>query len=176
MSGPKVHLPGNESRDGDTARLDLWFARDAQWLHGLLRRNLRMAPSEADDLVQDTWVRLLRRPPAQVSHPRALLSRIALNLFRDRRRAERVRVDKSHLIAANDAVVQPPPALREQEVDFLLEQLILDLPEPVRDVFMLSRFRRMTNHDIAEHMGISVKTVEWRIGKAMELCLTKLQG
>jgi RNA polymerase sigma-70 factor (ECF subfamily) len=34
----------------------------------------------------------------------------------------------------------------------------------------------MTNHDIAEHLGISVKTVEWRMSKAMEHCMTKLRG
>ena len=66
--------------------------------------------------------------------------------------------------------------MQEQEADQLLEQIIVDLPQNLRDVFLLSRFRRMTNHDIAEHLGISVKTVEWRMSKAMEHCMTKLRG
>ena len=69
-----------------------------------------------------------------------------------------------------------PDRLQEQEADQLLEQIIVDLPQNLRDVFLLSRFRRMTNHDIAEHLGISVKTVEWRMSKAMEHCMTKLRG
>ncbi|CAH0356644.1 MAG: sigma-70 family RNA polymerase sigma factor [Sphingobium sp.] len=156
--------------------VETWVERDGQWLHRLLRRNLRLAPTEADDIVQETWLRVLRAPPRDIAHPRAFLSRIALNLFRDGRRRERLRREKQHLLAANDSVVTCPQGLHEQEADRLLEQVIGDLPEPLRDVFVLSRFRKMTNHDIARHLGISVKTVEWRIGKAVEQCMTKLLG
>jgi RNA polymerase sigma-70 factor (ECF subfamily) len=155
---------------------DKWFDRDARWLHRLLQERLRLASAEADDIVQDTWLRILRAPPADISYPRAFLSRVALNLFRDNRRRERLRREKLHLIAANDSPSLQTDNLYEQEVGPLLEQIIAGLPEPLRDVFMLSRFQHMTNRDIAEHLGISVKTVELRIGKAMEQCLTKLRG
>ncbi|VWX49762.1 sigma factor-like helix-turn-helix DNA-binding protein [Novosphingobium sp. 9U] len=49
------------------------------------------------------------------------------------------------------------------------------MPEPLRDVFVLSRFQRMTNRDIALHLGVSIKTVEARMSKALEHCLTKLR-
>lgn len=174
MSAPDAPA---EPRDEPVASpLDGWFERDAQWLHRLLRRNLRLPAAEADDIVQDTWLRILRAPPAEVDHPRAFLSRVALNLFRDRRRRERLRDEKRHLLAANDHPTPGAHALQEQEADRLLEQIIADLPEGLRDTFLLSRFRRMSNHDIATHLGISVKTVEWRIGKAMEQCMMKLRG
>ena len=153
-----------------------WFERDAKWLERLLSRSLRLPSAEVEDIAQDTWLRIARLSPGDVSHPRAFLSRIALNLFRDKRRREKVRKEKFHLLAANDIAPRGPERLQEQEADQLLEQIIVDLPQPLRDVFLLSRFRRMTNHDIAEHLGISVKTVEWRIGKAMEHCMTKLRG
>ena len=170
MSGPDVpaELAG--------VSLATWFGRDAKWLHGMLQHRLRLASAEADDLVQDTWLRVLRSGPSEITHPRAFLSRIALNLFRDNRRRDRLRADKVHLIAANDTPSVRADDLHEQEVDRLLEEIIADLPEPLRDVFVLSRFQRMTNHDIATHLGISVKTVELRMGKAMAQCLTKLRG
>lgn len=168
--------PANRRDEALAPSLETWFERDGPWLAQLLRRNLRINLAEAEDIAQDTWLRIARTPPAEVSHPRAFLSRIALNLFRDRRRREQVRQDKYHLLAVKDMSAPGPSALYEQEADRLLEEIILALPDPLRDVFVLSRFRRMTNHDIAEHLGISVKTVEWRIGKAMEHCMTKLRG
>jgi RNA polymerase sigma-70 factor (ECF subfamily) len=162
--------------DISTLEIRAWFDRDTEWLHRALRRRLRLASAEADDLVQSTWLRVLRSTPAEIAHPRAFLAQIALNLFRDDRRRERLRRDKLHLVVVNDAPSHRPDDLQEQEVDRVLEQIIADLPERLRDVFVLSRFERMTNRDIGKHLGISVKTVELRIAKAMEQCLTKLQG
>lgn len=172
-----AHDAPADSREKPSATsIDGWFERDGQWLHRLLRRHLRVSHAEAEDIAQDTWLRVLRSPPADVAHPRAFLSRIALNLFRDRLRRDRLRRDRHHLVAVNDGAAPRVDGLHEQEADRILEQIVMDLPQPLRDTFVLSRFRRMTNHDIAAHLGISVKTVEWRIGKAMEQCMTKLRG
>jgi len=169
-------VPAEHRDEAPAPSLGAWFERDAEWLERLLSRSLRLPSAEAEDIAQDTWLRIARMSPGEVSHPRALLSRIALNLFRDRRRREKVRREKFHLLTANDVAPRGPDRLHEQEAERLLEQIIVDLPQPLRDVFLLSRFRRMTNHDIAVHLGISVKTVEWRICKAMEHCMTKLRG
>lgn len=63
----------------------------------------------------------------------------------------------------------------EQEATVELERIVLDLPEKMRDVFVLSRFRHMSNVEIAAALGISVKTVEWRMGKALALCMSSLR-
>jgi RNA polymerase sigma-70 factor (ECF subfamily) len=156
--------------------LRAWHASHSTWLHGFLRKSLRVQPAEADDIVQDTWLRIIRTSLADIAHPRAFLSRIAFNIFRDRQRHEAVRRNHRHLVLASDRDRIDPAAWTEQEASRELERIIMDLPEPIRDVFLLSRFRRMTNREIAAHFGISVKTVEWRIGKAIELCASRLQG
>ncbi len=160
----------------DDELLRVWHASHSAWLHAFLRRSLRLQPAEADDIVQDTWLRIIRTSFADIEQPRAFLSRIALNLFRDRRRRDAIRATHYQLVLASDRGAIDPRAMTEQEATRELERVILDLPENLRDVFVLSRFRRMTNQQIATHFGISVKTVEWRIGKAIELCASSLRG
>lgn len=153
----------------------LLHVRDADWLRQVLQRRLRLDRTQADDLLQDTWVKVLRAPPIQLDHPRAFLLKIATNLFRDARRQDKLHAFKLKLWSSPEGSAVQPHGLEEQEVDRLLEQIISSMPEGLRDVFVLSRFQRMTNRDIAVHLGISVKTVEARISKALELCLTKLR-
>lgn len=160
----------------DTQALRSWHAAHSAWLHAFLCRSLRLQPTEADDIVQDTWLRAIRISFADIEHPRSYLSRIALNLFRDSKRHDAVRRSYRHLTLASDHGHSDPRAMTEQEAQHDLERLILDLPDTLRDVFLLSRFRRMTNRDIAAYLGISVKTVEWRISKAMDLCAGRLLG
>lgn len=46
---------------------------------------------------------------------------------------------------------------------------IQSLPPKCKDVFLLSRIGKMSYQEIADHSGISVKTVENQIGKALKL-------
>jgi len=167
--------PNAVAVEGEVGAVRAWHAAHSVWLHAFLCRTLRLQASDADDIVQETWLRIIRTSFADLEHPRALLSRIALNLFRDRHRREAVRKAHLRLVVPDDAVRFDKAALAEQECELELERAILDLPEKIRDVFVLSRFRRMTNKDIAAHFGISIKTVEWRIGKAIELCSGRLR-
>ncbi|SHL51642.1 RNA polymerase sigma-70 factor, ECF subfamily [Sphingobium sp. YR657] len=176
MADPNVDSTEADEADTlDAPSVKAWHSSHSAWLHGFLVRTLRVQPSEADDIVQDTWLRIIRTSLADIEHPRAFLSRIAVNLFRDHLRKEKVRTAHLRLVFARDRSSIDPVALAEQEGELELERLILDLPENIRDVFLLSRFRRMTNRDIATQLGISVKTVEWRIGRAIELCAGRLR-
>lgn len=66
-------------------------AEHSRFLWGLGYRLLGSA-ADADDLVQDTFVRALERPPSDASRPwRPWLTKVALNLGRDRLRARRRR-------------------------------------------------------------------------------------
>jgi RNA polymerase sigma-70 factor (ECF subfamily) len=153
------------------------FHRHHEWLRKLLLRRLRAQPADIDDLLQDTYLRAARQPEGSVRHPRAFLSQTALNLFRDGKRRETVRAEHRQSIASLPSA-QPATsgALTEQEATVILRRLVAEMPALYRDVFALSRFRNMTNQEIAAHFGISLKTVEWRMGKALEYCASRLQG
>lgn len=60
----------------------------------------------------------------------------------------------------------------EDEIEFddmkaRLQETIAALPPKCREVFVLSRYEDMSYKEIAAHLGISVKTVENQMGKAL---------
>jgi RNA polymerase sigma factor (sigma-70 family) len=155
--------------------LEHLYERHADWLRGLLKRRLRLQNGDVDDLVQDTYLRAAKAPTSTLSHPKAFLAQVALNLFRDGKRREAVRAGHRNAVrlAAPEATLAS--AMTDQEAAFELRRLVIEMPQPCRDVFVLSRFRQMTNRDIAAHLGLSIKTVEWRISKALDYCMSRLQ-
>ena len=58
--------------------------------------------------------------------------------------------------------------LEEQELLNLIEEAICSLPEKCEAVFRKSRFDNLSNKEIANEMGITVKTVEAQITKALK--------
>lgn len=148
-------------------RLDHYFRRHADWLGRAIRQRFSGAAIEPDDIVQEAYLRFARYAEGDRAHrPRALLLAIASNLARDALRRAR-RAGGSAGISSDPHELPFEPDQYEQ---LLLKQLILALPPPYREVFLLSRFTAMTYEDIARHCGISVKTVEWRMSKALALC------
>jgi len=60
------------------------------------------------------------------------------------------------------------------ELEEKINKTIDNLPEKCRQVFMLSRFEGLKYHEIADKLGISVKTVEGQISKALAVLKTNL--
>lgn len=56
-----------------------------------------------------------------------------------------------------------------------IQKAIENLPETYREIFAMSRFGEKTNVQIAEKLGISVKTVEYRISQALKILRFKLK-
>lgn len=157
-------------------QIDDLFRRHAGWLRAFLLRRLHAAPADVDDIVQDTYLRAARQPATVIVHPKAFLSQTATNLFRDGKRRQAVRARHAQAVGQQGDNDQAAPGLLEQEAALELERLILAMPELYRDVFALSRFRHMTNAEIAAQLDISVKTVEWRMGKALAFCTSRLRS
>jgi len=145
--------------------LDGLYRRYAAWLNRRLRA--RIGPDDAADVVQETYIRIAPFADGGIAHPRAFLLRVALNLVRDDAKHRRRR--------PSDADLQSPESEGAPQFDqVLLAQIIRSMPQLYRDVFVLSRFDGMTYPEIAKELEISVKTVEWRMSKALDYCALRL--
>lgn len=61
-----------------------------------------------------------------------------------------------------------------KELEEKLQSAIRELPEQCRTIFQLSRFEELRYREIADRLGISVKTVENQMGKALKILRAKL--
>lgn len=73
---------------------------------------------------------------------------------------------KEYVLAEEDAREYET---RQKTYRQILEQGIKSLPPKCRDVFLLSRTGKFSYQEIADNCGISVKTVENQVGKALKL-------
>lgn len=144
------------------------YERYSVWLGD--RLVARVGRTEADDVVQETYLRIAPLEGPTIRHPKAFLLKIAMNLIRDGRRRERA---ETRTLGGLDPKAVEAASQAEQ---VLLKQIILTMPPLYRDVFILSRFGGMTYPEIAASKGVSVQTVQWRMSRALEYCEARLGG
>jgi RNA polymerase sigma factor (sigma-70 family) len=142
------------------------------WLHGWLRQRLGNA-CDASDLVQDTFVRIIKaRNALDIREPRPYLSRVAQGLMIDlfRRRS----LEQAYLEALAWMPEGEHPSPEEQAIllQALLEidRLLDGLGTKVKQAFLLSQCDGLTYEQIAERLQISVRSVNNYMAKAMEHC------
>jgi RNA polymerase sigma-70 factor (ECF subfamily) len=142
-----------------------------------LRRRLSVS-ADADDVAQETWIRLMRYEGASdIGCPKSMLYTVAAHVACDQERMGRARRKNLHSsIDDEDFDV----ASREPSVERIVEgaeayrnvcKKIEQLPPKCRQAFLLSRMHGMTYPQIAEHCNISVKMVEKHISHALLVLL-----
>ena len=60
------------------------------------------------------------------------------------------------------------------ELQQRIDTAMSELPQQCRTIFQLSRFEQLKYQQIADHMGLSIKTVENQMGKALRMMRQKL--
>lgn len=159
-------LGHTKGRSGPT--LEDFHARYSHWLSQQLRR--RFGPDISDDIAQDTWLKIATLSTVSaIRYPKAFLLRVAINAALSERR--RMEVSKRNL----PSLPSGTPVDADQLERVFLREVVLGLPQPLRDVFVLSRFGGLTNSQIGEQLGISPKTVEWRMTKALAHCAAQFR-
>jgi RNA polymerase sigma-70 factor (ECF subfamily) len=135
--------------------------------------------TEAEDLTQEVFVRLLHHPDRHNGQTvEAYVFTIAANLLRDRAKSVSGTIDRSShnvdlLVESgqySSALIEDRDPERvlvgKEAIEDVLEALG-ELGERTRDVFILARLEAMQHREIAEMYGISVSSVEKMIMKAM---------
>ena len=134
---------------------------------------LRRAPAgEADDLVQEVFVKLQARGAAtEITNVERYLFRTASNVLADRHRQRGWRWGAQEDLGADQLVddVSPERVVIGREALGRVVSALEELPPRSAQAFFLVRFEQLTQEEAARRMGISVKAVEELMRRAFRL-------
>ncbi len=137
----------------------------------------------AEEIVQDTFLKLweVRETLNDQINIRNLLYTIAknycLNYLRDQKIKLKHQENLKYLeMQFNyDALEKLGNYIQFEELRIKIDDAICKLPAEIIETFKLSRFEEMTYKEIAVRQGISIKTVEARISKALRILRVELK-
>jgi RNA polymerase sigma-70 factor (ECF subfamily) len=121
----------------------------------------------AADAVQEAYVVALERPPRSAAALRGWLATVVRNLARNARRGQDRRAQRERQAARPERLEASELALEKLEIQRLLFELVLALPEEKRTVLYLRYYEGEGPEAIAERLGVPVKTVKTRHTRAL---------
>lgn len=156
------------------ANVDAFVRENQAELLNFFRHRLAKS-QDAADLAQESWSRLMRyrqdQPPASL---RSLLFTIARNVLKNHWRWSSLhQLEQSTDFTELDVVSEAPGVERQWQARRYLEALeatVAGMPCKRRTVFLLSRVEGLSNAEVAQRCGISVKMVEKHLAKAIIQC------
>jgi RNA polymerase sigma-70 factor (ECF subfamily) len=162
-------------RAGDEEGFDAIFRAYYPSLVGFADSILR-DPASAEDTVQEVMLELWRRRSNIVlaTSLRAYLFQSTRNRALNRIRHDRVAARLDPEFATPSTPPAPDRVLTEGELAARVREVMHELPERCREVFRLSRVDGLRYAEIATALGISVKTVEAQMGKALKILRERL--
>ncbi len=158
-------------------RLGLLFDACHRRLYRLARR-LVSDPEEARDLVQEAFLRAARRVrsvPADDAGAEAWLTRVVVNLCRDRHRRLAVRRrDARHLVTPEaDPSSSPEDRAAARSA---VEAALATLPPRRRAVVVLHELEERSVAEIARLLGLARVTVRWHLASGRKDLVRQLVG
>ena len=172
----EIHLL-ERIRAGDSDAFDAVFRANYAALVGSAERILGRR-DVAEEIVQDVMLELWRRREtlAVEDSLRGYLFRATRNRSLNHLRHGAIEKRAEPELAANRAEngSSAHAALVEEEIEVAVKRAVADLPARCREVFELSRMHGLRYSEIATTLGISVKTVEAQMGKALRLLRERL--
>jgi RNA polymerase sigma-70 factor (ECF subfamily) len=150
---------------GDERALGALVDRHAGRIHAHLVR-VCGSRDDADDLLQETWVRVARGARTYRSERpvRPWLYGIASHLASDLRRRRAVRAR-----AGAEAAADPPPRALGPLDGLALRERLARLPDRLREVVWLRYYAGLDEAEMAEALAIPRGTVKSRLHGAMRL-------
>jgi RNA polymerase sigma-70 factor (ECF subfamily) len=133
----------------------------------------------AEEIVQDIFVLFWgNRTSLQITTSlKSYLLKTVQNRCFDWKRHQKVRDNYSEKILANSAVSENDTEnyILYSELENRIEQALGELPNEYAVAFRMNRYEGLTYPEIAEKAGVSVRTIEVRMGKALQILREKLK-
>ena len=137
-------------------------------------------PTEAEEIIQEAFIRFQNKyDTAEIASPEALLARIASNLVIDRVREKAARAQREQawgqvytegadVTLGPSQSVDPARALSaKQDVGAAL-QILNQLPQKTRQIFLLHRFEGLSHGEVSMRTGFPKSTIEKHMIKAIK--------
>lgn len=163
-------------RLGDEQAFDTLFRRFYSMLVGFTESLLR-SRALAEDVVQDVLLEVWRRRETLelTEGWRSYLFRAARNRALNALRHARIAQNAEPFVRGPESMEASSPAeLDAAELDREFQRVLWSLPTVEREVFEMSRRDGLKYAEIAGVLGVSVKTVEARMGRVLKVLRTQL--
>ena len=123
----------------------------------------------SEDISQEVFLKFWENiDKIKSSTAKSYLYTIASNLFKNH--YNRKKVEFKFTSSLTESMAESPEFLMEfKEFDKILQSALAKIPEKSRIVFLMSRIDKLTYKEIAERLQLSVKAVEKRMKKALEI-------
>lgn len=173
MSSPESNIIPLRFRQGDLSPEDREsLARFIESHGGDLRRYLQRTLSrqeDVEDVFQETFCRVLEDKRAEtLENPGAFLHRTARNIVIDRYRKQKLQLDSlSKGLGEIGDYPQEDTFLEFGEMSSAYQEALAELPERCRQVFLLCRYDGLTNAEVAQLLGISMRMVQKHLVRAL---------
>jgi RNA polymerase sigma-70 factor (ECF subfamily) len=133
------------------------------YVHRLSGGNLTLAEDVSQQVFMSFWT---HRNEYDLDKPiTPLLLTMARNAWLNAAKREEYRKTSE---LKEDGASGTDHGLERKELEKAIEKSLASLEEPLREVFILSRYHEMKYSEIATMLGISVKTVEARLSRALQ--------
>lgn len=129
----------------------------------------------AKDITHNSFIKFWnKRDELDLSqNPKAIVYTIAKNLCLNYIRDNKKFSKEEEIIENSSSENDTSKAIELSELKSQILSQIKQLPEKSKKAFLMSRFNDLSYSDIAERMGISIKTVEYYISTALKILKKK---
>ena len=140
----------------------------------LLARTL--LAEDADEVVQQTWLRAIQHGGDDVKAPRAWLGQIVRNVAMNLRRGRSRQHRHESAARATDLVPSSAELMQWEEQRRMLIGAVDALSEHLRAIVLLRYFEGLLPHQIARKLGVPSTTVRNQLRRALQLLRERLDA
>ncbi len=169
----KKDLDNWQSKEGFEILYKEYFEPLCAYVFGVLQDH-----DASEEVVQNLFVKLWikrNRIPINTSVKSYLYQaakNASLNLINHIKVKEKYKQHNKELMLSAERNFTNPT--EDNDLSNAVQQAIDKLPEKRKEIFLMSRNEGLKNREIAEHLNISIKTVESQMGKALSTLRTEL--
>lgn len=166
-------------KNGDKQAFELLFRKCFVGLCCFANKFLN-EPEEAREVVQDVFTKLwekrqdIESEGTLIAYLFKITQNNSINILR-RRQVNKKCVEIYRLIYVDHKEISPYQSLLASELSINFTRAMRKIPPKCRRIFELSRMEGLKYHQIAAVLGISIKTVEAQMSKALQILRIELR-